>query len=156
IARAGLQFTEQPRVLHRDDRLVGKGTHQLDLPLRERPNPLPSQIDDADRLALAQQWHAEQRSDFGERKCFRELVFRVCRDIDDLNWLALRYDSPGDVSRSGNDRVRIQKIRLEAAGVGVALRCRPDRSYIAKHIAVAPGDEGLLGSTWSRGGCDKG
>jgi hypothetical protein len=33
IARAGLQFTEQPRVLHRDDRLVGKSAHQLDLPL---------------------------------------------------------------------------------------------------------------------------
>jgi hypothetical protein len=27
---------EQPRVLHRDDRLVGKGAHQLDLPLGER------------------------------------------------------------------------------------------------------------------------
>ena len=34
-----LQFTEQPRVLDRDDRLVGKGAHQFDLPLGERLAP---------------------------------------------------------------------------------------------------------------------
>ena len=39
IMRAGLQFAKQPRVLHRDDRLIGKGAHQLDLPLGERLDP---------------------------------------------------------------------------------------------------------------------
>src|SRR5215469_4255986 len=35
VARARLQFAEQPRVLDCDDRLVGEGPHQLDLPLGE-------------------------------------------------------------------------------------------------------------------------
>jgi hypothetical protein len=48
VARAGLQFAEQPRVLHRDDRLVGKGAHQFDLPLSERSHPLPGNRDGAD------------------------------------------------------------------------------------------------------------
>ncbi len=36
LVGAGLQFAEQPRVLDRDDRLVGEGAHQLDLPVGER------------------------------------------------------------------------------------------------------------------------
>ena len=55
--RAGLQFAQEPRILHRDDRLVGKGTHQLDLPFGERLDPPPIQHDDTDWLAVAQQRH---------------------------------------------------------------------------------------------------
>jgi len=54
VARAGLQFAEKPRVLNRDDRLVGKGAHQLDLPFGERLNSPTGQRDDTDRLTLAQ------------------------------------------------------------------------------------------------------
>ena len=35
-----LQFAKQPRILDRDDRLVGKGPHQFDLSLGERLDPL--------------------------------------------------------------------------------------------------------------------
>ena len=59
IARAGLQFTEQPRVLHRDDRLVGKGAHQFDLPLGERLDPLPPESNRAEHSPLAQQRHSK-------------------------------------------------------------------------------------------------
>ena len=34
LARAGLQFAEQPRVLDRDDRLISKGADEFDLPAR--------------------------------------------------------------------------------------------------------------------------
>ena len=47
-------FVEQTSFLDRDDRLVGKGAHQLDLPLGERLDPFARQHDDADRLTLAQ------------------------------------------------------------------------------------------------------
>ena len=57
LVGAGLQFAEQPRVLHRNDRLVGKGAYQFDLPLGERLDPLPGKSDDADWLAVAQQRH---------------------------------------------------------------------------------------------------
>jgi hypothetical protein len=52
-----LQFAEQPRILDRDHRLIGKGAHQLDLPLAERLDPPPIKRDNADWLAVAQQRH---------------------------------------------------------------------------------------------------
>jgi hypothetical protein len=52
-------LAEQPRILDRDHRLVGKGAHQLDLPLGERLHPLPREIDRAEHDALAQQRHPE-------------------------------------------------------------------------------------------------
>ena len=53
---------DQPRVLDRDDRLVGKGAHQLDLPLGERLDPLPGKSDRAEHGSLAQQRHAKHRA----------------------------------------------------------------------------------------------
>src|SRR6516162_4192855 len=43
IARARAHLREQTRVLDRDDRLVGKGAYQIDLPIRERLHPLASE-----------------------------------------------------------------------------------------------------------------
>ena len=43
------QFGQQPRILDSDDRLVGKGAHQLDLPLCERLDPQAHQHNDPDR-----------------------------------------------------------------------------------------------------------
>ena len=57
VARAGLQFAEEPRVLDRDHRLVGKGAHQFDLPLAERLDPFSREIDRAEHGPLAQQRH---------------------------------------------------------------------------------------------------
>jgi hypothetical protein len=48
------RLADQPRVLHRDDRLIGKGSNEFDLPIAERFDPLARQRDDADRLPLAQ------------------------------------------------------------------------------------------------------
>jgi len=57
VAGAGLQLAEQPRILDRDDCLVGKGAHQLDLPLGERLDPFPSETNRAEHGPLAQQRH---------------------------------------------------------------------------------------------------
>jgi hypothetical protein len=60
LGRGGLlvqrlpRLGQEPRILHRDDRLVGKGAHQLDLPLGERLDPRAGEHDDTDRLAFAQ------------------------------------------------------------------------------------------------------
>ncbi len=48
------QFAQQPRVLDRNDRLVGKGPDELDLFFAERLDPVAREHDDADRLTLAQ------------------------------------------------------------------------------------------------------
>jgi len=57
VARARLQFAEQPRVLDRDDGLVGKGAHQFDLPLGVWLHAISPEIDHAEHLPLAQQRH---------------------------------------------------------------------------------------------------
>jgi hypothetical protein len=48
-----LGFSQQAGVLDRDDRLVGKGAHQFDLPFGEWLDALARLCEDADRLALA-------------------------------------------------------------------------------------------------------
>jgi hypothetical protein len=52
---AGRQLGEEPRVLNRDHRLIGKGADQFDLPLAERLDPFPREIDRAEHGPLAQQ-----------------------------------------------------------------------------------------------------
>ncbi len=60
VARAVAQFVEQPRVLHRDDRLCGERADQFDLALGKRLDLLSCECQDADRFAFAQQWNAER------------------------------------------------------------------------------------------------
>ena len=50
---------EQPYVLNRDDRLIGKGFKQLDLALREGPEIGAANADNAERDAFAQQRRGE-------------------------------------------------------------------------------------------------
>ncbi len=87
---AGLQFAEQPRILHRDDRLVGKGAHQFDLPLGERLDPLPGEGKYADRLALAQQRDAKCCSRPTNTRCFGEGVFGIGGDVSNVTDAALQ------------------------------------------------------------------
>src|SRR6516162_4251858 len=48
------RFSDQPRILDCDHRLIGEGAHQLDLPLGERLDPLPHHRKRADELAFTQ------------------------------------------------------------------------------------------------------
>jgi len=57
IARAGLQFAEQPRILHRNDRLHRKVLQERDLFFREWPH-----------LAAGAGDHAEQRPVLAQRQ----------------------------------------------------------------------------------------
>ena len=52
IVGALAQLVEQPRVLDRDDGLLGKVLHQLDLLVGERAHLLPVNADRADQLVL--------------------------------------------------------------------------------------------------------
>jgi hypothetical protein len=45
-----LGFGQQAGVLDRDDRLVGKGAHQFDLPFGEWLDPMPGKRDNTDWL----------------------------------------------------------------------------------------------------------
>ena len=52
------QFAEQPRVLHRDDRLGGEVLQQRDLLVGERPHLLAVDCDDAEQRIILAQGHA--------------------------------------------------------------------------------------------------
>src|SRR3954447_7872510 len=94
VVGAVLQFVEQPRVLDRDHRLVGKGAHQLNLPLGEGLHPLPGKVKDANWLALTQQWDAERGAHFAERDHTWHSVFAVRHQIGDMDRLARLAHSP--------------------------------------------------------------
>ena len=53
-----LQFFEQPHVLDGDDRLIGKGFEQRDLLFGKRPNFRAANMNDPNRITLAQQWRS--------------------------------------------------------------------------------------------------
>jgi hypothetical protein len=98
---AGLQFAEQPRILHRDDRLVGKGAHQFDLLLGERLDPLSGKRDNADRLAAAKQRHSKHRTPPG-RLNLGPRVVRVGEDIRDMHDPAFERCPPGRAVAAGD------------------------------------------------------
>src|SRR5215467_13047448 len=48
------RLAQKPRILDRDDRLIGEGSDQFDLPLAKWINPLTREPENPDRLPLAQ------------------------------------------------------------------------------------------------------
>src|SRR5262249_33226714 len=60
LARARLHLVEQPHVLDRNHRLVGKSGHQLDLFVGERPHFTHGEDDDPKELALPEHRNSQQ------------------------------------------------------------------------------------------------
>src|SRR5438552_64389 len=84
-----LRFVEETDVLDRDRCLIGEARHELDLLRRERADLVAAQRHHPDRLAVAQDRYAEQRTEAELRleldECridpgFRECIFDLCRD----------------------------------------------------------------------------
>ena len=59
------QFMQQPRILDRDDRLIGKAGNELDLPLCERTDLVAADRERADQLVVLQQRDGKRGSDAG-------------------------------------------------------------------------------------------
>jgi hypothetical protein len=57
-----LEFLEEPHVLDRDHRLIGKGPEKLDLTGRERPGHAASDRNRSDRGSVSQHGHADHAS----------------------------------------------------------------------------------------------
>src|SRR5262249_6745625 len=137
VARARLQFAEQPRVLHRDDRLVGEGAHQLDLPLGERLYPSARQHDDTDWRVFAQQRYTQGRSLLCHLDRLAQAVFRIACAVRDLYQASFERDPAGDRAAGRGDRVDLEeggKLRREA---------KRDRQSI--RLAIATVDQHHLG-----------
>ena len=87
---------EQPDVLDRDHRLVGKGFEESDLLIGERANIGPTNVNHSNGDTLTHQWDRKA----GTRACglpksfgFRELSINFCCNIFDVNRLAVNNGS---------------------------------------------------------------
>jgi len=86
-------LSDQPGILDRDDRLVGKSADQFDLPLAERLDPMAMQHENANWLALAQQRDAEHRPQPPEVDRLGMGMFRISCNVRNMN-NALLEDRP--------------------------------------------------------------
>ena len=99
-----LDFVEQPHVLDRDRRLVGKRGDQLDLLLGERPHLVAGQSQNADRNAFAQHGNAEHGAKSAQSLGFRPGVIRVGQHIGYVNDLAFEQSASENSSALRFDR----------------------------------------------------
>ena len=52
-----IDFTEQPRILHREDRLIGKGLHEVDRTRRKISGLAALQYQSAKNVVLSEEGH---------------------------------------------------------------------------------------------------
>ena len=97
LARARLHLVEQPHVLDRDHRLVGKGGDQLDLLVGERPHRscAAATMTPIGR-SFAQQRDTEHGAEAADLLSLQLRVFRISQHIGNVNDLAFEQRSPDD------------------------------------------------------------
>ena len=147
IARQLAQLGQEPRVLDRDDRLVGEGADQLDLALAERLDPAAAKRDHADRLAFAQQRYAERRADVANRNRLGHRVVRVCGDIGNVEHLTFERGSTSHRSAIDGEYPVPQG--------GLVLGRKGDARHRPVDLAVAGGKMSVFGATEPRRGIDE-
>ena len=139
---------QQPSVLDRDDRLVGEGAHQFNLPFGKRLDPLTGKIKHAGRLTFAQQRHAERGSHVADGDHLRQSVIPVGGKILDLHHRQpLRCPSDNAAASGLEDKVLSDGSELRREGEG---RDRPI------HIAIAFGDHSHFSAAEPGSGFDHG
>ena len=100
---------DQPRVLDRDDRLIGECADRVDLPSGERPNLNPSEIECADHNAIADQWDTQNAAHSRPSGTFQQGVFRVQGHVHEMDKLLCQHRPTGyriPVDRKGTANSR--------------------------------------------------
>ena len=97
------QFVEQPRVLNRDNGLVGECGDKLDLLVSEWPDLRSVQRQNTDRDTLAQHRNSEYRAIAPEFLCLDEGVFGISFHVRDMDHPAFEQDSPHKRASVGLD-----------------------------------------------------
>src|SRR5262245_44431257 len=100
VSVAESELREQPDVLDGDDRLVGEGPQEIDLPRGERPGTAARHRHDAHGPTLVEHWHADSRAkpDAGIDLAYlrRQILGIDVRDV---------HDRAGD--KGANDERRV-------------------------------------------------
>ncbi len=106
IVVAGTQLGEETHVLDGDYRLVGEALEERDLTVREGLRLEPPELDDAGRLALAQQGNAQHRPKatlLGKGTGHGKLR-RFGQKIDNVYGPPLKHTAPGDAAAHHRDQ----------------------------------------------------
>ena len=98
LRRPRLHLVEQPHVLDRDHRLVGKGGDQFDLLLGEWAHAGSLQHDDTDWRSFPQKRDAQHGTKTGNPLSFDESVFRIRQHVGNVDDLALEQRPSEDPS----------------------------------------------------------
>src|SRR5262249_48204393 len=136
VARAAAQFVEQPRILHRDDRLRREVLQQRDLLVGERPYVLAVYRDRGEQVGVFSQSNRDEGAgfaEFGERTNRREVrsVRLVCRDVDRLGNAA----PVGELRQRGSRRGSKTLLRQKR---GVIRRTSTQRHGLKAFAVISP------------------
>src|SRR5262249_22617667 len=99
-----LQFSEQPRVLDGNDRLVGEGLEQGDLLLGELSRLGPVDGDHSDRRSVAEHWHPDNASKTAEERILAR-VLRIGEQIRKLDDTSTENSASGHLGTARTHRV---------------------------------------------------
>jgi hypothetical protein len=113
IVGALSQFIKQPCVLDGDDGLISKSLYHVNLPLRERLDPLAREVQHPDRLPLAHQRDAKHRPYLCDRDRLRDLVFLVVSKVGNLQRPALDNHASSHSFPSCGEGVMVKKGLLQ-------------------------------------------
>ena len=141
LARALLQFLQQPHVLDGDNRLIGKGRHQIDLSCGKRSRIGSEDDNDTDRNTLSKQRDAEYRSEIYELRDI--MIFRISSKIGNVNHSAFQHGSSCDRLLSDTRWVSLNEV--------MQLRRMAVRSRERQHLAVHSVNGPMLGI--AKSGC---
>ena len=108
VARLGLHLLEQTDIFDRDDGLVGKSLHQLNLPILERADVEPKKVDDAECFTFARKRDAEGCLEAHELLRLRPFVVRISKQIGYVYDVTFGYCLP-----EYRASVRLCRISLE-------------------------------------------
>ena len=90
-----LRLVEQPSVLDRDHRLVGKGCRKCDLFFAKRPRNRARQNQNTNRDAFAEQWNTDHGAVSSGLQNIRHVVFWIKRRVIDVNRSTLEQSATG-------------------------------------------------------------
>ena len=101
LALLALDRLDQPGVLDGDGNLLREGRDQALLGQRERPNLIAGHVDDADDLAIADDWHAQQRPVAGQLLT-GPVVLGISQNVVDVDRPASLEDATDNRRPSGS------------------------------------------------------
>ena len=140
LAGAALHLLEQTDVLDRDHRLVGKRLNQLDLLGAEWQGLGACQYQRPNRISFPQQRDGEVGSVLPEFLRFEERVFRVGKNIGNMNRFAFERHSPDGCPTPWSDRMTLvkfleftRKAVMRGALIGRALTTKYNASFGVAH-----------------------